>query len=115
MWSRAVWWRLLGQIRRSGGPPRTTASFLIARMRVSLMVVPGSRLAPLAVALIAAAVAPRVHAQAPNERADLERWRDSLAATADSTGLLSVERRTIELAKSDRGNALVHLKLGFLS
>jgi GWxTD domain-containing protein len=84
-------------------------------MRVLLMVVPGSRLAPLAVALIAAAVAPRVHAQAPNERADLERWRDSLAATADSTGLLSVERRTIELAKSERGNALVHLKLGFLS
>src|SRR6476660_1137450 len=84
-------------------------------MRISLMVVPGSRLAPLAVALLAATVVPRVHATAPNERADLERWRDSLATTADSTGLLSVERRTIELAKSDRSNALVHLKLGFLS
>ena len=79
------------------------------------MVVPGSRLAPLAVALIAATVVPRVHAQAPNERADLERFRDSLAATADSNGLLSVERRMIELAKSDRSDALVHLKLGFLS
>src|SRR6476660_4336776 len=84
-------------------------------MRISLMVVPGSRLAPLAVALLAATVVPRVHATAPNERADLERWRDSLAATADSNGLLSVERRTIELAKSDRSDALVHLKLGFLS
>ncbi len=79
------------------------------------MVVPGPRLASVAVALIAAAVAPRLLAQAPNERADLERWRDSLASTSDSTGLLAVERRAIDQAKSDRNNAFVHLKLGFLS
>jgi GWxTD domain-containing protein len=79
------------------------------------MVVPGPRLASFAVALIAATVAPRLLAQAPNERADLERWRDSLASTLDSTGLLGVERRTIDQAKSDRNNAFVHLKLGFLS
>jgi GWxTD domain-containing protein len=82
---------------------------------MSLMVVPGPRLASFAVALIAAAAAPRLVAQAPNERADLERWRDSLASTSDSTGLLAVERRTIEQAKSERNNANVHLKLGFLS
>ena len=59
------------------------------------MVVPGSRLARLAVALIAAVAAPRLHAQAPNERAALEQFRDSLAGTSDSTGLLALERRTI--------------------
>ena len=51
----------------------------------------------------------------PNERAELERFRDSLAATSDSIGLLALERRLIDLAKADRNNALVHLKLGFLS
>jgi len=83
-------------------------------MRISLMVVPGSRLAPLAAAMIAA-VAPRLHAQAPDERASLEQYRDSLAGTSDSTGLLALERRIIDLAKTDRSNAFIHLKLGFLS
>ncbi|MBA3497306.1 MAG: GWxTD domain-containing protein [Gemmatimonadales bacterium] len=84
-------------------------------MRTSLMVVPGSRVATLAVALIAAAVPRPLHAQAPAERAELERFQDSLAATADSTGLLVLERRMIETAKVERNNTLVHLKLGFLS
>ena len=79
------------------------------------MVVPGSRFAPLAFALIAAAVPHRLQAQAPNERADLEHFRDSLAATSDSIGLLGLERRMIDLAKADRNNPLAHLKLGFLS
>ncbi len=79
------------------------------------MVVPGSRLAPLAVALIAAVAPLRLHAQAPAERADLERFRDSLAATADSMGLLVLERRLIDHAKTDRSNTLTHLKLGFVS
>jgi GWxTD domain-containing protein len=77
---------------------------------------PGPRLASFAVALLLAAVLPaRLHAQAPSDRADLERFRDSLAATSDSTGLLGLERRMIEVAKADRNNALVHLRLGFLS
>jgi GWxTD domain-containing protein len=79
------------------------------------MVVPGSRLAPLAVALIAVAAPVRLHAQAPPDRAELERFRDSLAATSDSVGLLGLERHMIELAKADRNNTLTHLKLGFLS
>jgi GWxTD domain-containing protein len=54
-------------------------------------------------------------AQAPPDRAALERFRDSLASTVDSNGLLGVERRTIELAKHDRNNAVLHLRLGFLS
>ena len=79
------------------------------------MVVPGSRLAPCAVALIAAAAPLRAHAQTPDARAELERFRDSLASTTDSTGLLGVERRLIEQAKADRNNTLIHLKLGFVS
>jgi hypothetical protein len=65
------------------GAAPVDGAFQIARMRMSLMVVPGPRLASIAVALIAAAAAPRLPAQAPNERADLERWRDSLASTSD--------------------------------
>ena len=79
------------------------------------MAVPGPRLAPIAIALITGVLASRVDAQSPNDRADIERWRDSLAATSDSVGLLAVEKQHIELAKRDRNNAVVHLKLGFLS
>ena len=79
------------------------------------MVVPGPRLAPFAVALIAAAAPLRLQAQAPADRIELERFRDSLAATADSMGLLGVERRLIEQAKAERTNTLIHLKLGFVS
>jgi len=79
------------------------------------MVVAGSRFAPLAVALIALAAPLRLHAQAPEQRAELERFRDSLSATSDSVGLLALERRLIEAAKTDRNNSLIHLKLGFLS
>ena len=79
------------------------------------MVSPGSRLARLTTALIVTAAPCRLHAQTPDDRAELERYRDSLAGTVDSTGLLALERRTIELAKADRNNTLIHLKLGFLS
>ncbi len=80
------------------------------------MVVHGSRLAVLVVALTVGAAAPRrLEAQTPAERADLERFRDSLSATTDSVGLLAVERRMIDAAKADRNDTFVHVKLGFLS
>jgi len=79
------------------------------------MAVPGPRLAPIAIALITGVLASRVDAQSPDDRADIERWRDSLAATSDSLGLLTAEKQHIELAKRNRNNAVVHLKLGFLS
>jgi GWxTD domain-containing protein len=87
----------------------------MARMRIPLMASPRSRLAQLAVALIVVLVPSRLSAQAPEERAELERFRDSLAASPDTAGLLVLERRLIDLAKADRGNTLTHLKLGFLS
>jgi GWxTD domain-containing protein len=87
----------------------------MARMRIPLMASPRSRLAQLAVALIVVLVPSGLSAQAPEQRDELERFRDSLAAIPDTAGLLVEERRLIDLAKTDRGNTLVHLKLGFLS
>jgi GWxTD domain-containing protein len=69
--------------------------------------------AALAVLLLAA-VAP-IRAQDPAQRAELERFRDSVAATSDSTGLLQLEQRLIKQAKADRSDAMMHLRLGFLS
>jgi GWxTD domain-containing protein len=45
----------------------------------------------------------------------LERFRDSIASTVDSVGLLALEKRMIDSTKADRNNGLMHLKLGFLS
>jgi GWxTD domain-containing protein len=56
-----------------------------------------------------------LRAQSPEERAELERFRDSVAATVDSVGLLALEKRMIDSAKADRNNGMVHLRLGFLS
>jgi len=71
------------------------------------------RLVALAAVYLAASVPAR--AQDPAQRTELERFRDSISATADSTGLLALERRLIERAKADRNNPMVHLRLGFLS
>jgi GWxTD domain-containing protein len=57
----------------------------------------------------------QIQAQSPADRQELERFRDSLGATRDSTGLLVLEKGLIEAAKADRNNGLLHLKLGFLS
>jgi GWxTD domain-containing protein len=56
-----------------------------------------------------------VQAQSPAERGEIERFRDSLASTVDSSGLLRLEKRLIDATKTDRSNVLLHLKLGFLS
>ncbi|HXE57387.1 MAG TPA: hypothetical protein VNK43_05260, partial [Gemmatimonadales bacterium] len=52
-----------------------------------------------------AAAARPLPAQGPAERAALERFRDSLAQTRDSLGLLALERREIERAKRARDDA----------
>lgn len=65
-------------------------------------------LAPLAAALPLAG-------QAPADRAALERLRDSLATLGDSTALRRLEAATIEVAKGDRDNPLIHLRLGFIA
>ena len=69
----------------------------------------------LALAVLGCAVPLPRWAQAPEDRAALERFRDSLVATADTNGLLDLEKRMIAVAKTDRNNAVQHLRLGFLS
>jgi len=54
-------------------------------------------------------------AQSPAERAELERFRDSVTRTVDSTGLLGLEKRLIDSAKVNRSDPMIHLKLGFVS
>ena len=66
-----------------------------------------------AAAALLLAVAPAA-AQEPAQRAELERFRDSLSATSDSVGLLALEKRLIDQAKADRNNPMVHLRLGFI-
>jgi len=68
----------------------------------------------VALGLLLVAAAP-VAAQEPAQRAELEAFRDSLAKTVDSVGLLTLELRLIAQAKADRNNAMSHLRLGFLS
>ena len=64
---------------------------------------------------VLATIPPNLNAQTPEERGELERFRDSVAATVDSMGLLALERRMIDSAKIDRSNGMIHLRLGFLS
>jgi GWxTD domain-containing protein len=64
---------------------------------------------------ICAVLASPARAQSPAERAAIEAFRDSVAGTQDSTGLLVLERKLIEQAKADRSNVMLHLRLGFLA
>ncbi len=73
---------------------------------------PARLLAALGLLLVVAAHA---GAQEPAQRAELERFRDSLAGTVDSVGLLVLEKGLIERAKADRSDPMTHLRLGFLS
>src|SRR3954452_24499050 len=65
--------------------------------------------------LLTLSALPRAEAQSATDRDVLEHFRDSLSSTADSVGLLSLEKRLIAAAKADRSNGVAHLKLGFLS
>ncbi len=78
---------------------------------------PASRLVRCAsvVVVLAFAVSPLARAQTTEDRASLERFRDSLAAIGDTNSLLGLEKRLITVAKTDRNSAVHHLRLGFLS
>jgi len=54
-------------------------------------------------------------AQAPDVRVAIERFRDSLWTLTDSVPLVTLEQRYIIQAKSDRNNALLHIRLGFIA
>lgn len=67
-----------------------------------------------ATVLVLCLVAP-LAAQAPADRAAIERLRDSLAGVTDSVALKRLEAATIEVAKRDRDDPLIHLRLGFIA
>lgn len=54
-------------------------------------------------------------AQAPAEREAIVALRDSLAGVTDSIGLKQLEAATIAIARVDRDNAMLHLRLGFVA
>jgi GWxTD domain-containing protein len=54
-------------------------------------------------------------AQSAEDRAALAQFRDSLAAVNDSSALAALEQRLIAVAKTDRQNALLHIRLGFVA
>ncbi len=72
-------------------------------------------LALLLACAASATLAAPARAQEPADRTRLEALRDSLAGVKDSVELLRVERRMIDNAKADRSNAVLHLRLGFVS
>ncbi len=54
-------------------------------------------------------------AQSPADRAALSSLRDSLALANDSITLRRLEAATIDVAKQDRNDPLIHLRLGFIA
>src|SRR5213594_4052944 len=64
----------------------------------------------MAVLLVLAALV-----QAPADRANLETLRDSLSLVQDSVVLLQLETTTIAVAKLNRDDPLLHLRLGFIA
>lgn len=72
---------------------------------------PGILVGALALALGATAA----QAQSPEQRAELEQYRDSIGAVEDTLALMALERRTMERARQNRDDALLHLRLGFLA
>lgn len=54
-------------------------------------------------------------AQDSAQRAGLEQFRDSLQAVSDSVPLIELEKQLIAVARNDRDNPIVHLRLGFLA
>ncbi len=66
-------------------------------------------------AAIAAALAPGgLMAQVARDRSAIFRLRDSLAPAGDTTTLLALEARTIDSARKNRDDPLLHLRLGFI-
>lgn len=66
-------------------------------------------------ALLLVAVTTVAAAQSPEQRAALERFRDSLETAPDSMTLKGFEAATIEVAKVNRDDPMIHLRLGFLA
>ncbi|HEU5262357.1 MAG TPA: GWxTD domain-containing protein [Gemmatimonadales bacterium] len=67
------------------------------------------------IVLAALALPARLSTQAPDDRAAIEALRDSLAGVTDSVALRRLEAAGIEVAKRQRDDPLIHLRLGFIA
>jgi len=75
-----------------------------------------SSVRPLAcAAVLGAALALPLRAQAPAERARVDSLRRSLTAMTDSSALLAREEARIAVARQNRDDPLVHLELGLIA
>jgi GWxTD domain-containing protein len=70
---------------------------------------------PAQLGLLVAAFGAPLRGQAPEDRIDIEAFRDSLARSQDSLAMLRLEQQLIEVAKRNRDDARLHLRLGFVS
>ena len=64
---------------------------------------------------LALAAPQTLECQEPADRAAIEAFRDSLNQVADTTALIALERRMVDAARSDRSNALGHIRIGFVN
>jgi len=64
--------------------------------------------------ILAALVAAPLAAQSPADRAGIAALRDSLGAVRDSVALRQLEAATIAIARQERDDPLLHLRLGFI-
>lgn len=71
-------------------------------------------LAPL-LGLLVVAPLPGFRAQSPAQRAALDTLRDSLSGATDTVALKRLETATIAVAKQNRDDAMIHLRLGFIA
>src|SRR5437773_8320488 len=71
----------------------------------------------LLVGLLALSLPPstRLPAQSPEDRAAVAALRDSLAGVTDSLSLQRLEAATIQVAKQQRDDPLLHCRLGFIA
>src|SRR2546428_77488 len=71
----------------------------------------------LLVVLLALSLPPstRLSAQSPEDRATIAALRDSLAGVTDSLSLRHLEAATIQVAKQQRDDPLIHCRLGFIA
>src|SRR3989449_67432 len=71
----------------------------------------------LLVGLLALSLPPstRLPAQSPEDRAAVAALRDSLAGVTDSLSLRHLEAATIQVAKQQRDDPLIHCRLGFIA
>ncbi|HYK11153.1 MAG TPA: GWxTD domain-containing protein [Gemmatimonadales bacterium] len=72
------------------------------------------RLLVLSVVLVVTATTVAA-AQSPDQRAAIERLRDSLETTSDSAALKQLEASTIAVAKVNRDDPIIHIRLGFIA